>query len=168
MGFVKHTGMPPRTEPMARTPIRRFKVVTREGAPVVVFPQRKAPADTGPGKVTRRLVLERDGYQCVRCGRPAGPGIGIYSIQHRVARGVGGGNSPANLIVLCGTATTLCHGEVEAKRDPHDLEAGYRLESSQDPGAEAVMLASEHGSGVTKYLTEAGTYSDYPPGGDAA
>ncbi|HEX3965800.1 MAG TPA: HNH endonuclease [Trebonia sp.] len=60
------------------------------------------------------------------------------------------------------------HGEVEAKRDPHDLEAGYRLESSQDPGAEAVMLASEHGSGVTKYLTETGTYSDYPPGGDAA
>lgn len=160
--------MKPRSEPMARTPIRRFKVIDGDGAPVIQIPQQRTPRDTGPGKVTRKLVLERDGYQCVRCGRPAGPGIGVYSLQHRVARGVGGGNSPANLIVLCGTATTLCHGEVEAKRDPHDLEAGYRLGSTQDPGAEAVMLASEHGSGVTKYLTEDGGYSDDPPGGAAA
>lgn len=165
---MKRSPMKSRSEPMARTSIRRFKVIDGDGAPVIQIPQQRTPGGTGPGKVTRKLVLERDGYQCVRCGRPAGPGIGVYSLQHRVARGVGGGNSPANLIVLCGSATTLCHGEVEAKRDPHDLEAGYRLESTQDPGTEAVMLASEHGSGVTKYLTEDGGYSDYPPGGDVA
>ena len=52
-------------------------------------------------------------WRCARCGKDV-----TYiqsSIQHRKARGMGGTNdpsinSPANLIVLCGSGTTGCHG----------------------------------------------------------
>ena len=119
--------------------------------------------NTGPGVKTRLIVLNRDRWACARCGRPAGPATGTYSIQHRKARGVGGGNSLCNLLLLCGSATTGCHGEVEARQDPHDQLAGYRLESWQDPAAEGVMYFSESGSGFTAWLLEDGTLSFEAP-----
>ena len=149
-------------------PLRRKKELERGGGlkrtPLKATPAaRKPPRDTGPDAATRALVLERDSLLCCRCGRPAGPGIGLYSIQHRVARGVGGGNGIQNLLLLCGSATTSCHGEVEARLNPHDLDAGFRLESWQDPAAEPVMLHSEHGSGMTVWLTGDGGYSTEAP-----
>ncbi len=150
-----------RTPLRARTPMLSAKAVPAGKRPPA---QRKPPRDTGPDRRTRALVLERDGYQCARCGRPAGPGTGPYSLQHRKARGVGGDNSPANLLLLCGSATTLCHGHVEARTDPHDLAAGYRLESWQDPQAEGVMYASEAGSGFTAWLLDDGSLSFDGPG----
>jgi hypothetical protein len=144
-----------RGKPLGRKPQR-----TSTSQPRTV---RKPPKDTGPDAKTRALVLERDSYCCCRCSRPAGPDIGSYSIQHRVARGVGGGNGVPNLLLLCGSATTLCHGEVEGRLNPHDLAAGYRLESWQDPATEPVMLHSAHGSGITVWLLADGGYSDSPP-----
>jgi hypothetical protein len=60
-----------------------------------------------------RLVRDRDRWQCVRCGTTES-----LTTQHRVARGMGGTrwlgvNLPANLITLCGSGTTGCHGWVE-------------------------------------------------------
>lgn len=40
---MRRTRMKPRTEPMARTPIRRFKVIDGDGAPVIQIPQQRAP-----------------------------------------------------------------------------------------------------------------------------
>ena len=78
---------------------------------------------------------------------------------------MGGDNSLPNLILLCGTATTLCHGEVEGRQIREDLAAGYRLESWQDPAAEGVMYASEHGSGITMWLeADGGLTQDAPEG----
>ena len=58
---------------------------------------------TGPTPKVRALVLERDGYRCARCGVDVRTSPVGYSIQHRVARGMGGTrrpsiNSPANLL----------------------------------------------------------------------
>lgn len=74
---------------------------------------------TDPSAETVAIVRTRDGFACVRCGHG-----GTLSTQHRVARGMGGTreawvNEPANLITLCGTGTTRCHGWVEH----HPLEA---------------------------------------------
>ena len=130
---------------------------------------KTAPRETGPSRKMRALICARDGYQCVRCGKPAGPDAGPYSIQHRIARQSGGtsdpeANSPSRLLLLCGSATTGCHGEVEARKDPHDLAAGYRLESWQDPEAEGVMYFDASGCGVTKWLEAGGGLADEAPG----
>lgn len=75
---------------------------------------------TGPTQATRALVLTRDAHACQWCGRQVYEGG--YSIHHRRPRGMGGSrrrdaNSPANLVVLCGSGTTGCHGLVESHRD---------------------------------------------------
>jgi hypothetical protein len=75
---------------------------------------------SGPTTRVRQIVLDRDEFMCVRCGTYVGP-FGDYSIHHRRPRGMGGTkradtNLPANLITLCGTGTTGCHGKVESDR----------------------------------------------------
>lgn len=113
---------------------------------------------TGPDQRIRQLVMERDGFQCVKCGNPVSgePSVG-YSIQHRIPRGMGGSrdprlNLPSNLILLCGSGTTGCHGEVESKR----LEArehGFALWRSQNPADEPVTVAIWPASGNTPAVT---------------
>lgn len=87
---------------------------------------------------TRQIVLERDGHCCVVCGRYIGP-LDDYSLQHRRARGMGGSkrpdtNLPANLVTLCGHATSPdgCHARVESHRDQARAH-GLTLTQSQDP-----------------------------------
>lgn len=69
---------------------------------------------TDPAATTVKLIRERDSWACGRCGSGSN-----LSTQHRVARGMGGArgpgiNRPANLLTLCGSGTTGCHGLVEA------------------------------------------------------
>jgi 5-methylcytosine-specific restriction enzyme A len=94
--------------------------------------------ETGPDKLTRQVVLERDSWSCVCCGDPIDLPRG-YSLQHRLARGGGGTsdpeiNSPANLITLCGSATSPdgCHFLAESRSDA-TRSAGYWLKHGK-PG----------------------------------
>lgn len=103
-------------------------------------PQRKAKQrrDTGPDAVTVSAVLKRDGYQCVRCGRGVRGDRGEgWSVQHRRARGSGGtlrpdANATQTLILLCGSATTLCHGWIESNRTAAE-PYGWAIKSNEDP-----------------------------------
>jgi len=125
-------------------------------------PKTKRPKDTRPGQKTRSLVLARDNWQCVSCGKPAGGGFTWWSIQHRVARGQGGGNELWNLVLLCGSATSPgCHRRCE-DRDREMQAQGYWLESWQDPRTEPVMIHGAQG-GMTVWLTADGRYSYEPP-----
>lgn len=98
---------------------------------------------TGPTKATRVLVWERDGGACAWCGGPVWEGD--HSLQHRRARGMGGtrrldANSPANLVLVCGSATTKCHHDIES----HPQEAarrGFRLRQGEDPARVPVLYA---------------------------
>lgn len=83
----------------------------------------------------RANVVVREDGKCFRCGKqvaiyedetyhnlPVVKRIAEFSIHHRKPRGMGGSNSMdinifPNLIVLCGTGTTGCHGWVEANRE---------------------------------------------------
>jgi hypothetical protein len=109
-------------------------LVSRKGAAVNV----KRPKDTGPDPATVTAVRLRDGEQCVRCGGACHGERGRdWSIQHRRARGMGGTkrpdtNQPQDLILVCGSATTACHGHIESFRD--DAEAnGWSVKSGIDP-----------------------------------
>lgn len=69
---------------------------------------------------TRFTVLGRGHYRCERCREDF---LGKHvSIHHRRPRMMGGSKNadlhkPANLIALCGSGTTGCHGWVESNRE---------------------------------------------------
>jgi len=105
---------------------------------------------TGPSYAVRKQVLARDDLLCVRCGGPIDTWCG-YSLQHRVARAMGGRtgmladylNSCVNLLTLCGSGTTGCHGWVEAH--PQDATmSGWSVPSWADP-ATVPVRHWEHG-----------------------
>lgn len=104
-----------------------------------------ARRNTGPTPETRALVMERDGYQCVKCGLPVfGEPGRDYSLQHRTPRGMGGSrdprlNLPSNLVLLCGSGTTLCHGEVESNRSAARAH-GYLVSRPLDPAEVPVTV----------------------------
>lgn len=138
-----------------RTPLTAHKPLERRSPLRDVSPKRAASSgkptrakDTGPGRATRDLVMERDGFSCSWCGRQllTGP----RSLQHRQARGMGGrpdgdANRPSNLLLLCGTATTPggCHLWAE-QRSEEARVAGLWVPSWQDPAAVPV-LHSQYG-----------------------
>lgn len=95
-------------------------------------PLQSRPRNTGPDDGTTALVVQRDYGCCVKCSRSLGAGRGFdWSIQHRCARGAGGTrlawkNMPGNLILLCGSGTTGCHGWVEG-HPAEAIEAGWAV-----------------------------------------
>ena len=112
-----------------------------------------------PSKATRELVCERDRQCCVACGRYVGDGFTWWSLQHRVARGVGGGNGPENLLVLCGSATSRgCHRTAE-DRDAVSHARGYWLRSDEDPA----LVPVEHVLHGRVWLLGDGTVSREMP-----
>lgn len=66
-------------------------------------------------KDVRLMVIRRDSSRCVKCGKRISRGDwyqGRASIHHRRLRShrFCGTDLPANLILLCGSGTTGCHG----------------------------------------------------------
>lgn len=142
----------------------RLAVVVNDGAAVLAPAQWQRRRETVPREV-RRLVLERDGYACVCCGRSI---IGHrYSLGHRLRASQGGKAVPSNLLVFLGWGGEACHGRIDSRRDAHDEAKGYTVRSWQDPALIPVMVFSEHGSGITAWLTDEGTYRYDPPEGAA-
>jgi 5-methylcytosine-specific restriction protein A len=99
-------------------------------------PTKRAPRNTGPTTAVRKGVVERAHGVCERCGQAI---RGDYSIHHRKPRGMGGttdpaANSPSNLVLLCGSATTPggCHTSVEKFRDAA-VATGWIVPRSGNP-----------------------------------
>jgi hypothetical protein len=111
---------------------------------------------SGPTAKVRELVWKRAGSRCERCCAPITGGD--HSIHHRRPRRMGGSkdpltNSPANLLLLCGSGTTGCHGWIESHRATA-YELGLLVHGWQDPRAVPLL------GGV--YLTDHGTYTCAP------
>lgn len=129
------TQIPPGNTPLSRrTPLTaRAGLTTLKALARGDKPQRP-PRNTGPKVATRNLVIERAGGCCERCGQAIG---GQFSIHHRLPRGMGGtsdpaANSPANLVLLCGSATTGCHASVERFRQAA-VTTGWIVPRGTDP-----------------------------------
>jgi hypothetical protein len=89
--------------------------------------------------------MERAANCCERCGQSV---LDIpASIHHRQARGMGGTrnaatNKPWNLVLLCGTGTTGCHGWVESNR-AEAKKTGWLVSKWEAP--ETVPMADAYG-----------------------
>jgi hypothetical protein len=129
-------------------------------APRPALPAR--PRSTGPSLRVRKLVLERDGYRCVCCGRPIEGER--YSLGHRKRAAQGGKAVPSNLLTFLGAGGEECHGRIDFRRDPADAVKGYRLESWQDPLLVPVLV---HGSAGPAYPTDDGGWVFEAPAGAA-
>jgi len=150
-----------RTALRARRPLRRGSALRSASALRTVTTLSRSqlwqgrPEDTGPDRKTRLLVLKRDGWACVGCGRSV---IGWqYTLRRRRARRSGGADRPCNLVALCAG----CHFAA-GQRDPLMHAAGLWLASTEDPREVPVMLRNMDGCRV--WLAQSGTYSATPPG----
>jgi hypothetical protein len=90
-------------------------------------------------------VMIRAQYRCELCGG-ALDSVNGMSIHHRKPRRMGGTrdpeiNEPFNLLVLCGSGTTGCHGKVESNRLKAVFE-GVILRANDDPKTTPVKDAN--------------------------
>lgn len=150
-----------RTKGLAPFSAKRLAEIQAAGTfPQSTFTTRSAPIqqsrepkprrvrDAGFSKSTVGLIIARD-LGCVRCGAPIRGERGMgWSVQHRRARGNGGSRRPdtnqtQNGLILCGSATTSCHGAVESGR-AEAREFGWAIRQSDDPLTYPVLHA-RHG-----------------------
>lgn len=137
---------------LRRTPLARGKALAARSVAAA------RPVDTGPSVVLRRLVAERAGYCCERCGRFLHDGDAwtrVHSFHHRLPRGRGGGNTAANLVLVCGSGVTGCHGQIESQRTAA-YDTGWLVETGIDPAAKPLLI---HELGHV-FLTADGDYQE--------
>ena len=86
-------------------------------------------------------VRRRSQNRCERCGTDDAL---RWSLHHRKPRGMGGTrdpaiNSPANVLLLCGSGTEGCHGRVESNR-AEAYVLGLLVHRNDDPARVPVEL----------------------------
>ena len=92
----------------------------------------------------RDKVLERDRYCCALCGRSIQGAQ--YSLHHRRGRGGAAPHTPENLITLCGSGISGCHGEVH--RNPAaSYASGFMVRRLGILSPEEVPLVDKAGNG---------------------
>jgi hypothetical protein len=144
-----------------KTPRRQDSKALDESAIMFPKPKRK-PRTTAkkgintPSKEFRLLVMARSNFTCERCGKKLGEGEHV-SVHHRTPRGMGGShdqslNLMSNLMALCGSGTTGCHGWIESHRQK-SMENGWLVLRGVDASTVPVVVR-----GIPVYLNNEGTY----------
>lgn len=94
---------------------RKKRVAETAEAPVVIKPKAEKPVRAKIGARLRAMVLERDGFKCVRCGAMAATGSTLH-IDHIIPVAQGGNSDESNLQTLC----FRCNIGKGARREPID------------------------------------------------
>lgn len=154
---------------LSRTPLQPGKPLQRK-TPLAqvgrkgIAKGRKPKANTGPDRTIRELVKLRDEWRCCVCGES------VYdkqaSIHHRRNRGSGGSgdpaiNRPSNLLLVCGTGSTGCHGALtDNAQRLVALDAGWivLLNTTDDP----IDVPVHHAVHGLIYLDDEGGWSPVP------
>jgi hypothetical protein len=87
-------------------------------------------------RTTREAVAGRSGGYCEYCGHRA------TNMHHRVNRSQGGGWSPVNILHLCGSGTTGCHGFFTHQPELA-YEMGVSVHRADDPAAIPVRTPTQ-------------------------
>ena len=101
---------------------------------------KKSRRKTGASDDIRMTVMARAQFKCERCGQSV-QNIPV-SVHHRRPRAMGGTkrletNYPSNLMVLCGTGTSGCHGYLESHRT-EAMDYGFIVPQYEMPSNVAV------------------------------
>lgn len=100
--------------------------------------------NSDPSKRTRLTVMERDLHSCVRCGaRSHWCGLNIHH-RHNRSHPYKNLNSPANLVTLCGSGDTGCHGWAHANI-PEARQVGLVVSGFNDHPERVPLLTKHHG-----------------------
>lgn len=140
--------------------MRRTAIARKSG---VAWLRRDPPKKTGPSSDVVMAVLDRAGCSCEVCGAMVHAERGVdWSIHHRRPRQMGGSrwggiNLSSNLMLVCGSGTSLCHGVVESERAAA-IAAGWLVQSRTDPRTVAVLIGRDRWC----YLGDDGRYHDSP------
>jgi hypothetical protein len=156
---LTRTALKRKTE-LRRTPMRRGP---RERLARTKKAAARTLARTGPSEAQKRIVAERSGYCCELCTDQLHDGqqwTAVHSYHHRQPRGMGGTSRPDvhaayQLLLLCGSGITGCHGRVERLRETA-YAAGWLVKHGHDPADVPVLIAG-HTSSVR--LTADGRYA---------
>lgn len=142
---MKRTPLSRKKAPERRTPLAATKDLSTAKTIKTGTAKPRTPRNTGPTVGTRKLVMARGDNHCERCGKTI---TGAYSIHHRKPRGMGGtkdpaANSPSNLVLLCGSATTPdgCHTSVERFRQAA-ITTGFIVTRTADPETVPIKLVT--------------------------
>lgn len=141
---MKHTPLNRGEGPIRKTPLKATQGI-QTARSLKRGEKRATVRSTGPDVGIRRMVMDRAGQHCERCGKVIS---GEYSIHHRKPRGMGGTkdpaiNSAANLVLLCGSATSAsgCHQSVERFRQAASA-TGFLVLRTADPATVPIKLHS--------------------------
>lgn len=96
-------------------------------------------------KLRYAIVVLRDHCICLRCGREIS--TPDYSIHHRRSRGMGGSrdsDSKSNLVTLCGSGTTGCHGWI-TEHPAEAYESGWMVRRNSRDIPEEIRLVDLRG-----------------------
>lgn len=105
-----------------------------------------------PAKV-RQALHERAGGRCEICAEPAN------NAHHRRNKSQGGQDRLANLMLLCGSGTTGCHGEVTEHPEWATL-CGYTIQGTVD--GDAPETVPVYIRGLRSLLEDDGTVVHIP------
>lgn len=107
-------------------------------------------------------VDNREGHRCLKCGRHMiDPPVGGFSRHHRMRRR-DGGNSYENLVLVCGSGSTGCHGELHSK-PRQAISLGLILPANFAPPLDPAIFPVRTHTGHWKMLDPGGFYGETVP-----
>jgi len=100
---------------------------------------------TGATPLVRMSVVLRGGGKCEICNQPLNSSQ-FVSLHHRKPRKMGGSKDPtlneaSNLMMICGSGTSGCHGYVESNREL-SYANGWLVHSYEEPITKPVLIRS--------------------------